>query len=182
MSQEERRALLPRQPGPSRTRWLLWMWSWCRICAAVRNQSKFENKIYWKVTKNEPNRHSLPDRVLAQGNPFNVTPGGQVSCYWWCCFLWSVQGWYIVWYLCCCFIFSSFSKADVCWFPPTELAKASLGRSWRVDLTSRWNGEMMTMMTSSSHHDRVMMTMMTSSSHHDRLTMTMVKSSSHHDE
>ena len=27
------------------------------------------------------NRHSLPDRVLAQGNPFNVTPGGQVGCF-----------------------------------------------------------------------------------------------------
>ena len=24
--------------------------------------------------------------MLAQGNPFNVTPGGQVGCYWWCCF------------------------------------------------------------------------------------------------
>ena len=50
MSQEERRALLPKQPGPARTRWLLRMW-WCRICAAARIQSKFENKIHWKVTK-----------------------------------------------------------------------------------------------------------------------------------
>ena len=50
MSQEERRALLPKQPGPARTRWLLRMWS-CRICAAARIQSKFENKIHWKVTK-----------------------------------------------------------------------------------------------------------------------------------
>ena len=24
--------------------------------------------------------------MLAQGNPFNVTPGGQVGFYWWCCF------------------------------------------------------------------------------------------------
>ena len=55
-------------------------------------------------------------------------------------------------------------------------------RVCRVDITSRWNGVMMTMVTSWSHHDSVMMTMMTSSSHHDRLTMTMVKSSSRHDE
>ena len=181
MSQEERRALLPKQPGPSRTRWLLWMWS-CRICAAVRIQSKFENKIYWQVTKNEPNRHSLPDRVLAQGNPFNVTPGGQVGCYWWCCFCdrFKVD---ILFGIGVVVLFSRlFSKADVYLCSPTELAKASLRGSWRVVITSRWNRVMMTMVTSSSHHDRVMMTMMTSSSHHDRLTMTMVKSSSHHDE
>ena len=109
------------------------------------------------------NRHSLPDRVLAQGNPFNVTPGGQVGC-----FFDIVFGVVVV-------LFSRlFSKVGVYLCSPTELAKASLRGSWRVDLTSRWNGEMMTMRKSYSHHDRVMMTMVTSSSHHDGIIMTMM--------